>query len=79
MGLLRLYIRIIILTSHISEEEVNASLQAGASAYVVIAFLGIESVAMQKGILFAMSVPQLVTGFTGILCAKKMVGVLKKR
>ena len=50
-----------------------------ASAYVVIAFLGIESVAMQKGILFAMSVPQLVTGFTGILCAKKMVEVLKKK
>ena len=50
-----------------------------ASAYVVIAFLGIESVAMQKGILFAMSVPQRVTGFTGILCAKKMVEVLKKK
>ena len=50
-----------------------------ASAYVVIAFLGIESVVMQKGILFAMSVPQLVTGFTGVLCAKKMVEVLKKR
>ena len=50
-----------------------------ASAYVVIAFLGIESVAMQKGILFAMSVPQLVTGFTGILCTQKMVDVLKKK
>ena len=50
-----------------------------ASAYVVIVFLGIESVAMQKGILFAMSVPQLVTGLTGILCAKKMVEVLKKK
>ena len=50
-----------------------------ASAYVVIAFLGIESVAMQKGILFAMSVPQLVTGLTGILCAKKMVEVFKKK
>ena len=50
-----------------------------ASAYVVIAFLGIESVAMQKGILFAMSVPQLVTGFTGIVCARKMVEVLKKK
>ena len=50
-----------------------------ASAYVVIAFLVIESVAMQKGILFAMSVPQLVTGFTGILCARKMVEVLKKK
>jgi hypothetical protein len=50
-----------------------------ASAYVVIAFLGIESVAIQKGILFAMSVPQLVTGFAGILCAKKMVEVLKKK
>ena len=50
-----------------------------AAAYVVIAFLGIESVAMQKGILFAMSVPQLITGFTGILCAKKMVEVLKKK
>ena len=50
-----------------------------ASAYVVIAFLGIESVAMQKGILFAMSVPQLVTGLTGIVCAKKMVEVLKKK
>ena len=50
-----------------------------ASAYVVIAFLGIESVAIQKGILFAMSVPQLVTGFTGILCARKMVEVLKKK
>ena len=49
-----------------------------ASAYVVIAFLGIESVAMQKGILFAMRVPQLVTGFTGILCARKMVEVFKK-
>ena len=50
-----------------------------ASAYVVIAVLGIESVAIQNGILFAMSVPQLVTGFTGILCAKKMVEVLKKK
>ena len=50
-----------------------------ASAYVVIAFLGIESVAMQKGILFAMSVPQLVTGLTGILCAKRLVEVLKKK
>lgn len=50
-----------------------------AAAYVVISFLGIESVAMQKGILFAMSVPQLVTGFTGVLCAKKMVVVLKKK
>ena len=50
-----------------------------AAAYVVISFLGIESVAMQKGILFAMSVPQLITGFTGILCAKKMVEVLKKK
>ena len=50
-----------------------------AAAYVVISFLGIESVAIQKGILFAMSVPQLVTGFTGILCAKKMVEVLKKK
>ena len=49
------------------------------AAYVVISFLGIESVAMQKGILFAMSVPQLITGFTGILCAKKMVEVLKKK
>ena len=28
-------IRVIILTSHISEEEVTASLQAGASAYVI--------------------------------------------
>ena len=27
--------RIIMLTSHVSEEEVNASLQAGASAYVI--------------------------------------------
>ena len=50
-----------------------------AAAYVVICFLGIESVALQKGILFAMSVPQLVTGFTGMLCAKKMVEVLKKK
>ena len=50
-----------------------------AAAYVVICFLEIESVAMQKGILFAMSVPQLVTGFTGVLCAKKMVAILKKR
>jgi hypothetical protein len=50
-----------------------------AAAYVVICFLGIKSVAMQKGILFAMSVPQLITGFTGILCAKKMVEVLKKK
>ena len=50
-----------------------------ASAYVVIAFLGIEAVAMQKGILFAMSVPQLVTGFTGILCAKRLVEVLKTK
>ena len=50
-----------------------------AAAYVVIAFLGIESVAMQKGILFAMSVPQLITGFTGVLCAKKMVEILKKK
>ena len=50
-----------------------------AAAYVVICFLDIESVAMQKGILFAMSVPQLITGFTGILCAQKMVEVLKKK
>ena len=50
-----------------------------AAAYVVICFLRIESVAMQKGVLFAMSVPQLVTGFTGVLCAKKMVEVLKKK
>ena len=50
-----------------------------AAAYVAIAFLGIESVAMQKGILFAMSVPQLITGFTGILCAKKMVKKKKKK
>ena len=50
-----------------------------AAAYVVICFLGIESVAIQKGILFAMSVPQLVTGVTGLLCAKKMVEVLKKK
>ena len=50
-----------------------------AAAYVVIIFLGIESVAMQKGILFAMSVPQLVTGVTGVLCAKKMVAILKSR
>lgn len=49
-----------------------------AGAYVVIALLGIESVAMQKGILFAMSVPQLVTGVAGILVAKKMVVVIKK-
>ncbi|MBR2071169.1 MAG: hypothetical protein IJ974_02385 [Phascolarctobacterium sp.] len=48
-------------------------------AYIVIALLGIESVAMQKGILFAMSVPQLVTGIAGILCANKMVEVLKKK
>ena len=50
-----------------------------AAACVVICFLEIESVAMQKGILYAMSVPQLVTGVTGILCAKKMVEVLKKK
>lgn len=50
-----------------------------ASAYIVIAVLGIESVAMQKGILFAMSVPQLVTGVSGIVCAGRMVKVLKKR
>ena len=50
-----------------------------ATAYVVITFLGIESVAMQKGILFAMSVTQLVTGVTGVLCAKKMVAILKKK
>ena len=50
-----------------------------AAAYVVICFLGIKGVAMQKGILFAMSVPQLVTGITGVLCAKKMVEVLKKK
>ena len=47
--------------------------------YVAICFLGVESVAMQKWILFAMSVPQLVTGVTGVLCAKKMVEVLKKK
>ena len=57
---------------------VKAVSMCGA-AYVVIYFLGIESVAMQKGILFAMSVPQLVTGVTGVLCAKKMVEVLKKK
>ncbi len=51
----------------------------GATSYVVVAVLGIESVAMQKGILFAMSVPQLVTGFTGIVCAKKLIKVLQKR
>ena len=28
-------LRVIILTSHITEEEVNSALQAGASAYVV--------------------------------------------
>ena len=28
-------IKVIILTSHISEEEVNSALQAGASAYVI--------------------------------------------
>ena len=50
-----------------------------ASAYVVIAVLGIESVAIQKGILFAMSVPQLVTGFTGIVCAEEVIKVLQKR
>lgn len=41
-------------------------------AYVVIAVLGIESVAMQKGILFAMSVPQFVTGVSGIFCATRL-------
>ena len=50
-----------------------------AAAYIAICFLGIESVAIQKGILFAMSVPQLVTGVTGLLCAKKIVEVLKKK
>lgn len=50
-----------------------------ATAYVVIAVLGIESVAIQKGILFGMSVPQLVTGFTGILCAEKVLVVLKSK
>lgn len=43
-----------------------------ATAYVVIAVLGIESVAVRQGILFAMSVPQLVTGVTGIICANKL-------
>lgn len=43
-----------------------------AAAYVVIAVLGIESVAVRQGILFAMSVPQIVTGVTGIICANKL-------
>lgn len=43
-----------------------------ATAYVVIAVLGIESVAVRQGILFAMSVPQIVTGVTGIICANKL-------
>lgn len=43
-----------------------------ATAYVVITVLGIESVAVRQGILFAMSVPQLVTGVTGIICANKL-------
>lgn len=47
--------------------------KAGAmygAAYLVISFLQLGSGPMAKGIMFAMSVPQLVTGILGILLSR---------
>ena len=45
-------------------------------AYLALAFLGIDKPAMQKAVLFAMSVPQLVTGVIGVVLAKKILKII---
>lgn len=47
-------------------------------AYLVLSFLQLENSVLVKNILFAMSVPQFVTGLAGILAAEKILVKLKK-
>lgn len=47
-------------------------------AYLVLSFLQLENSVLVKNILFAMSVPQFVTGLAGILAAEKILEKLKK-
>lgn len=55
------------------------AISMGGAAYLALTFFGIGGEAVRKGVLFAMSVPQLVTGVMGILAAEKMYTILKKR
>ena len=49
------------------------------AAWGVIMLLGLTEPAMRKTVLFAMSVPQLVTGVAGLLLARKVYDALLKR
>lgn len=55
------------------------AISMGGAAYLTLAFFGIESETIRNGVLFAMTVPQLVTGVAGILAAKRMTAILEKR
>ena len=54
---------------------VKAVLMCGA-AYLALAILGLDKPAVQKAVLFAMSVPQLVTGIIGVVLAKKILKII---
>ena len=56
----------------------KACVMLGA-AWGVIMLLGLTEPAMRKTVLFAMSVPQLVTGVAGLLLARKVYDALLKR
>lgn len=56
----------------------KAVVMCGA-AYAALAFLGIDKPAVRSAILFAMSVPQLVTGVIGVVLASRLVKIIHNK
>lgn len=48
-------------------------------AWIVLNFLQLENPAVRKAVLFAMSVPQLLTGIGGVLLAERLLPLLRSK
>lgn len=48
-------------------------------AWIVLSFLQLDNPAVRKAVLFAMSVPQLLTGIGGVLLAERLLPLLRSR
>lgn len=46
-------------------------------AWIVLSFLQLDNPAVRKAVLFAMSVPQLLTGIGGVLLAERLLPLLR--
>lgn len=48
-------------------------------AWIVLSFLQLDNPAVRKAVLFAMSVPQLLTGIGGVLLAERLLPLLRSK